>query len=353
MRLIESHDAETRNVLDMLDRQVQQMTRLVDDLLDVSRVTRGKIQLKLEPVDLKTIAMQALEISRPFCDAREHELSVSLPPGPLPLEADATRLTQVFANLLNNAAKYSERGGRITLAAERDSDQVVVQVRDTGYGIDANMLPLVFDLFVQGDHSLTRSEGGLGIGLTLVHRLVEMHGGSVEAHSEGAGKGSEFVVRLPLAPAATARPPRPAGKTSRQVAPDNQRRILVVDDNVDAAQSLERLLRTDGHSVSTVYTGSAAVHAAATFEPDVVLLDIGLPDVDGYEVARQIRSSAAGKEVILIAVTGWGQPEDRQRALEAGFHHHLTKPVEYAALSELLDRLEKSAGPAAGKVPTP
>jgi signal transduction histidine kinase len=203
MRLIDRHDAQTRELLDMLDRQVQQMTRLVDDLLDVSRVTRGKIRLQLEPVDLRSVLMQAVEMSRPFCDAQGQMLSVSLPSRPLPLEADATRLTQVFANLLNNAAKYSERGGQITFSAEQEASEAVVRVRDTGYGIDHEMLPLVFDLFVQGDRSPAPSQGGLGIGLTLVKRLVKMHGGSVEAYSEGAGKGSEFVVRLPLAAVAT------------------------------------------------------------------------------------------------------------------------------------------------------
>ena len=352
MRIIETHDAETRNVLDMLDRQVQQLSRLVDDLLDVSRVTRGKIRLQLEPVDLKTVVTQAIEMSRPLCDAEGQALSVSMPSRPLPLEADATRLTQVFANLLNNAAKYGERGGRITLSVDQEAEELVVRVRDTGHGIDRDTLPHVFDLFVQGDHSLTRSVGGLGIGLTLVHRLVEMHGGSVQALSEGPGKGSEFVVRLPVAPAAASRAPTRPKEEEPRSTPETTGRILVVDDNVDAAQSLERLLKTDGHQVRVVYTGSAAVETAASYQPDVILLDIGLPDMDGYDVARQIRSLSRGNGIVLIAVTGWGQPDDRQRATNAGFNHHLTKPVEYAALRELLGRLNADFQSTAGTVPS-
>ncbi len=340
LRLIDTHDAETRSVLDMLNRQVQQMTRLVDDLLDVSRVTRGKIRLKLEPVDLASVVTQAIEMSRPLCEAQGHELSVSLPTRPIRLQADATRLTQVFANLLNNAAKYSERGGRIALAADQQGDEVVVRVHDTGYGIARETLPHVFDLFVQGDHSLTRSSGGLGIGLTLVHRLVEMHGGSVRAHSEGPGTGSEFVVCIPVAPVeSSAATPAEDKAAHRAPAAVIARRILVVDDNRDAALSLERLLRTDGHKVCVVYTGAAAVEAVAGYRPEMVLLDIGLPDMDGYAVARHIRALAGGENIVLIAVTGWGQPKDRQQATDAGFNHHLTKPVDYAGLRDLLRRL--------------
>ncbi len=350
LRLTETHDAESRNVLEMLDRQVQQMTRLVDDLLDVSRVTSGKIRLQLQSVDLETVVGQAIETSRPLYEARGHEVAVFLPSRPLVLQADATRLAQVFANLLNNAATYSDRPGHITLTADQEGHDVVVRVRDTGYGIDRETLPHVFDLFTQGDHSLTRSGGGLGIGLTLVSRLVEMHGGSVQAFSEGPGKGSEFVVRLPIAPAASH-----AGKPPREDAPrralETAQRILVVDDNLDAAHSLERLLRTDGHKVQVTFSGLAALASAASWQPDVVLLDIGLPDIDGYEVARHIRSHSWGKDVVLIAVTGWGQPDDRKRAMDAGFNHHLTKPVEYAAMSDLLARLNAEFHPAPRSVP--
>jgi signal transduction histidine kinase/integral membrane sensor domain MASE1/CheY-like chemotaxis protein len=349
LRLSERHDDETRGILEMLDRQVQQITRLVDDLLDVSRVTRGKIRLQRGPVELEGILTQALEMSRPLCDAHGHELAVSLPSQPIQLEADATRLTQVFTNLLNNAAKFSPRGSRITLTAAQEGETAIVRVGDTGQGIDAETLPHVFDLFVQGDRSLTRLEGGLGIGLTLVHRLVEMHGGSVQAASEGLGKGSEFVVRLPtisIGESPIADPPQPLQSGSENS--NSGWRILVVDDNVDAARSLELLLRGGGDLVRVVHSGLAAVELAKSDQPDVVLLDIGLPDIDGYEVARQIRSVPHGCDTILIAVTGWGQAADRQRAVEAGFNHHLTKPVEHAVLRNLLAELRSAAQPAAG-----
>jgi two-component system CheB/CheR fusion protein len=310
--------------------------------------------LHLAAVDLKTIVTQAVEMSRPLCIAKGHALSVSMPPHPLPLRADTTRLTQVFANLLNNAAKYCDPGGRITLTVEQQGSEAVVRVRDTGHGIDRETLPYVFDLFVQGGSPRGHQESGLGIGLTLVRRLVEMHGGMVQADSDGPGKGSEFVVRLPLSllPAAHVPPRSPDVPKTREL-PKVANRILVVDDNVDAAQSLVRLLKTDGHEAWPAFSGAAAVEMAASQRPDIILLDIGLPDMDGYEVARHIRSRSEGGDVVLVAITGCGQPDDRQRAVQAGINHHLMKPVEYGSLSELLAQLGQDRQSAGRPLATP
>jgi signal transduction histidine kinase/ActR/RegA family two-component response regulator len=337
MRLGGVHDPKTREVLDMLDRQLQQITRLVDDLLDVSRVTRGKVRLQLQSIDLLAVVARAVEMSQPLLNVHSHQLEVTLPAGSLLLRADPARLAQVFSNLLNNAAKYSEEGGHITLAVTMEDDEAVVRVRDKGHGITNEMLQHIFDLFVQDDRSLTRSDGGLGIGLTLVRSLVEMHGGTVQVDSEGLGKGSEFVVRLPLA--SEAQVSETGQPREDQKSPETPRRIcriLVVDDNRDAARTLELLLKTGGHQVAVAHTGPAALEAVVAQKPEVVLLDIGLPEIDGYEVARRIRVQRPHQGIVLIAVTGWGQPEDRQRALDAGFDHHLTKPVNYAVLTELL-----------------
>ena len=326
---------------DVIDRQVNQMSRLVDDLLDVSRITRGKIQLHRERVELAAVVNSALEASRPLIEREGHELTVTMPPEPIHLDADLTRLSQVFLNLLNNAAKYTERGGRIELTVEREGDQVLVRVKDTGIGIPPEMLPHVFDMFTQVDRSLERSEGGLGIGLTLVQRLVEAHGGAVEARSEGPGKGSEFVVRLPIAREGNgALGPRTDGATVHRAA-DTPRRVLVVDDNLDSAETLEMLLGNLGHEVRTAHDGLEGVGVAAAFQPDVVLLDIGLPKLNGYDAARRIRA-LRGDGVVLIAVTGWGQDEDRRRSREAGFDHHLTKPVNLGALQKLLNASRSS-----------
>jgi signal transduction histidine kinase/CheY-like chemotaxis protein len=346
LRLNDSRDPSSAEVVDILDRQVRQITRLVDDLLDVSRVTRGKIQLQLQSIDLKSALEQAIETSRPLIDAHHHHLEVLLPPEPLLVQADLTRLAQVFVNLLNNAAKYSAPGGQITIAASRESGEAVVRIRDTGYGIDGYTLPHVFDLFVQGDRAVTRSAGGLGIGLTLVHSLVKLHDGSVRAFSEGIGKGSEFVVRLPLLPGANleALAPSTITATTPKSRPAS-RRILIVDDNLDAASSLHLLLKSDGHDVRTASTGVAAVELAACYRPEVVLLDIGLPEMDGYEVAKRIRHQPGGEDIMLVAVTGWGQADDRRRASDAGFDIHLTKPVEHAVLMKLLERLTPASRP--------
>ncbi len=325
---------------DVIDRQVQQMTRLVDDLFDVSRITRGKMVLRKRRVDLAAVVTTTVEASRPTIEKRGHDLTVVLPPESIHLEADPTRLAQILSNLLNNAAKYTDRGGRIALTAERNGDGVCIRVKDTGIGMPAEMLPRVFDMFTQVEPSLDRSQGGLGIGLTLVQRLVQLHGGAVEAHSDGLGMGSEFVVRLPIARARDgekAAAPAGARDGEKPVALRAGYRILVVDDNQDAADSLAVLLRMSGNEVHTARDGLEAVGAAAAFEPDVVLLDIGLPKLNGYEAARRIREER-GDGIVLIALTGWGQEEHRRRSKEAGFDHHLTKPVEFEALQQLLSK---------------
>ncbi|HZO15260.1 MAG TPA: ATP-binding protein, partial [Polyangiaceae bacterium] len=320
---------------EVIDRQVHQMTRLVDDLLDMSRITRGKIELRKELVELGTVVESAVEACRPLIETWGHRLTVTVPPRPIRLYADPTRLAQVLANLLNNAAKYTNQGGRISLSAELASDEVILAVRDSGIGIQETMLPEIFDMFTQVERSVGRSEGGLGIGLTLVQRLVELHGGTVEARSEGAGKGSEFIVRLPVATDAQ-REAAGEGPSEAEHAHAPTRRILIVDDNRDAADSLGMLLRMVGNDVHTAHDGLEALGAAATFRPHVVLLDIGLPKLDGYEVARRIREQEGGPAMMLIALTGWGQEDDRRRSREAGFDHHLTKPVEFKTLQRLL-----------------
>jgi len=320
--------------------------RLVDDLLDVSRITRGKIELRKERVELAAVVASAVETSRPLIEASGHELTVTLPPEPIPLDADLTRLAQVFSNLLNNAARYTEQGGHIWLTAELASggrqppDEVVVKVRDTGLGIPADMLPKIFEMFTQVDRSLERSQGGLGIGLTLVKRLVEMHGGSVEARSDGPSQGSEFTVRLPVAVASASPQPQPPKGEGEKTADPAGRRILVVDDNKDSADSLSMMLRITGMEVRTAYDGLEAVAAAAAFNPDVVFLDIGLPKLNGYEAARRIREQPWGKDMVLVAVTGWGQEVDRRRSQEAGFNAHMVKPVDPAALQQMLAALK-------------
>jgi CheY-like chemotaxis protein len=273
-----------------------------------------------------------VEASRPLIDSGGHELTVTLPPDPVLLDADPTRLAQVFLNLLNNAAKYSDRGGHIRLSVVRDGSEVVVSVRDTGIGIPASHLSHVFEVFVQVDTAWHRVQGGLGIGLSLVKEFVELHGGTVEAHSDGPGKGSAFVVRLPAAASCATDPPTAAAEPSR--AP--RRRILVVDDNRDAAESLAEMLEIMGHEVRAAHDGEAAGVAAAEFRPDVVLMDLGMPKVDGYEAARRIRAEPWGNEPLLVALTGWGADEDRRRTHEAGFDRHLVKPVALDALTELL-----------------
>ena len=337
-----STDRQTREqARTMMERQLTQLVRLVDDLMDMSRISRGKIELRKEPVDLAAIVNSAVETSRPLIEQMGHELTVALPRQPVFVDADLTRLAQVFLNLLNNAAKYTERGGHIWLTAERQGSDVVVSVKDTGIGIAADQLPHIFEMFAQVDHSLAQAQGGLGIGLTLVKRLVEMHGGRIEARSEGRGKGTEFVVRLPVVVEAS----RPQGDKDKEKGDvKTALRILIVDDNRDGADSLAMMLKIMGNDTRTAYDGEEAVAAAAEFQPDVILLDIGLPKLNGYEACRRIREQAGGKELVIIAQTGWGQEEDRQRTHEAGFDHHLVKPVDPTALMKLLAELQAAKG---------
>jgi PAS domain S-box-containing protein len=318
----------------MTERQVKQMVRLVDDLLDVSRIMRGKIELRKEPVELASVIATAVETAQPMIDAQGQELIVSVPAEPIRLEADPARLTQVVGNLLHNAAKFSERSGRIWLTSERQGGEAVVRVRDEGAGIRPELLPHVFDLFVQEERSLERSRGGLGIGLTVVRKLVALHGGAIAAHSEGPGRGSEFVVRLPVLADSGGQPVAGAVRPSTRVA--QRRRVLVVDDNVDAAESIGMLLRLWGHEVRLAHNGPQAIRAAAEQRPEVFVLDIGLPGMNGFEVARHLRQQSDFHNALFIAVTGYGQEEDRRRTEEAGFDHHLTKPVDPVALENLL-----------------
>ena len=344
-------DAETRSwARSIMERQLHHLTRMVDDLLDVSRISLGKIDLRSGPIDLAAVAAAAVEATRPLIDARGHRLSVELPRGPLRVRGDATRLTQVLVNLLTNAAKYTPEGGQIRLAAGREGDGAVVRVRDNGVGIPPEMLPKVFDLFIQVEQSLERSQGGLGIGLTLVQRLVELHGGSVAASSEGVGKGSEFAVRLPLLADEAA---GDAGGAKGEPVPPAARRILVVEDNKDSAESLAMLLRLQGHEVATAHDGTKGLEEAARSLPGVVLLDIGLPGLSGYDVARRLRATSGLEKALLIALTGYGGEADRQRSHEAGFNAHLVKPVDPDELNELLAGAEWSpppASPGAGDV---
>jgi len=337
IRLHSGEDPVLKRTTDVVERQTRHMTRLIDDLLDVSRITRGKIQLKKERIDLATVMMLAVETSRPLIETYNHKLSVSLPQKPVRLEADPARLEQVLVNLLNNAAKYTEPGGHIWLSGERQGDEVILQVRDTGMGILPEMLPRIFDLFTQGDQSLARSQGGLGVGLTLVRGLVEMHGGSVTAYSPGPGRGSEFIVRLPAPPEVQRCPDAETwGEEDRPIPPSSYLRILVVDDNVDSARTLGELLELWGHEVRVAYDGQAAIETATTYRPEVVLLDIGLPRMDGYEVARRLRQDIGLSQTVLIALTGYGQEEDRRLSREAGFDFHFTKPIDFTVLQQLL-----------------
>jgi CheY-like chemotaxis protein len=340
MRGVDAATAERARA--MMERQVQHMVRLVDDLLDVSRIMRGKIELHKEPVDVATIIARAVETAQPAIDALGHALEISLPKEPVLVEGDLMRLAQVVSNLLNNAAKYTEQRGRIWLSAERQGEELVLRVRDTGVGISPEFLPRIFDLFVQAEHGVARTQGGLGIGLTLVRRVVEMHGGRVTALSAGEGKGSEFIVRLPALSKDSA--PRvgagqEGGGETRPGPSFPCHRILVVDDSLDAADSLATLLRLQGQNVQVAYDGPAALTAAQGFRPELVFLDIGMPGMDGYEVARRLRRQPENEKTLLVALTGWGQKEDRQRSKEAGFDHHLTKPAGAQTLRELLGNL--------------
>jgi signal transduction histidine kinase/ActR/RegA family two-component response regulator len=327
---------------EIVARQSKNLSRLVDDLLDVSRITRGKVRLRTERIDAAPVVAAAVEAVRPLMEQRRHELTVSVAAGPLPLEADPTRLEQIVVNLLTNAAKYTEEGGRIALSAAIEGAEVVVRVKDNGAGIAPEALPRMFEMFVQGDRSLARSEGGLGIGLTLVRSLAEMHGGSVSAASDGPGTGSEFVVRLPMAPGARGGDPPPAPTAGDGAV--RAARILVVDDNADTARGLSELLGLLGHEASVVHDGPSAIEAARSRRPEVVLLDIGLPGMDGYQVAERLRREAPGPAPVIIAISGYGREDARHRSLEPAFDHHLIKPIDFDALADLIDRVRRTSG---------
>ncbi|AEG92139.1 candidate histidine kinase, hybrid [Ramlibacter tataouinensis TTB310] len=335
--------------LHMMERQLGHMVRLVDDLMDISRISTGKVQLRTERTDVRDAVETALESCRPLIEASGHGLQVSLSPEPLCVEADRTRLSQVIGNLINNAAKYTPEGGRIELAASSRDGQVVVSVSDNGAGIAPDMLPKVFDMFSQESRNLQRAQGGLGIGLALVKQLVEMHGGTVVAHSAGLGHGSTFTLALPAAATgvelagpqeADAAAWSGAGSGAGSAA---GLRILVVDDNVDAAESLASLLEIQGHSTRTAHSGERALEVLGGFAPDCALLDIGLPGMSGYELAQRLRAGPAGGECVLVALTGWGSEGDQRRSAQAGFDHHLTKPVEIGRLDRLLQDIRSRA----------
>ena len=323
------NESMVQNVVDVMGRQLAHMVRLIDDLLDVSRVSQGKIDLRKSTVELASIVGHAVEASRTLIENAGLTLLVTFPRQPIHVHADATRMAQVIGNLLNNAAKFTPSGGTVSLFVEREGDHAVIRVRDTGIGIAPDQLRHVFDMFMQGDTTLERTKGGLGIGLTLAKRLVELHDGSVEVSSDGVNRGTELVVRIPVvdAPAVETPSTPPSNNTAFHA-----RRVLVVDDNRDSAESLELLLTLSGHVVRLAHDGLEAVDVAATFQPDVVLLDIGLPKLNGYEAARQIRKLALGKRVKLVALTGFGQERDRQRSAQSGFDLHLVKPVDHNAL---------------------
>jgi signal transduction histidine kinase len=324
-------DPRTQQAGEVMERQIHHLNRLVDDLLEVSRITRGVIEVRKQPLELSAIVKAAVETSRPVLDNLRHQLTVELDDEPMCVGGDPVRLTQVFANLLNNAAKYTNHGGRISISTRRDGSDAVISVKDNGIGIAPNALSQVFDMFMQVDRSTRRSQGGLGIGLTLVRSLVGMHGGTVEARSDGPGLGSEFIVKLPLLVEKPA-----VAEQARAIKPLPSRRILIVDDSRDGGESLAMLLRVLGAEVALAHSGRHALECVDSFRPDVVLLDIGMPGMDGYEVARRIRANPANRNMSLIALTGWGQDEDRRRSVAAGFNHHLVKPADIEQLRQLL-----------------
>ena len=343
MRRSGTDERERRSSREVIGRQVDDLARLIDDLLDASRITSGKVRLELQTMELSGVVSRAIETTRPMTDARKHRLTVSLPAEPVWLEADPTRLAQVFSNLLNNAAKYTQEGGDISIKAEVEGTELVVAVRDTGVGIPADVLPQVFDLFTQADRSLDRAQGGLGIGLTLARSIVQMHGGTVQAFSDGSNKGSEFVVRLPVVTQmaelmdeirAVDHPPAAS-----------RRRVLVVDDNPDATETMSILLKLSGHEVEIANDGDTALEAAERFKPQVILLDVGLPGMHGYEVAERLRSLPENENVVLVALTGYGQERDRVRAMEAGFDYHFVKPVDFEKLEAVVNNPSRNTDP--------
>jgi PAS domain S-box-containing protein len=333
MRMASTKPEVLEKTRQMMERQVQHMVHLVDDLLDVARISTGKVDLRRGRIDLKDVVATAVETSASLIDSGGHTLSVELPPQPLPMDADSTRIAQVVSNLLNNAAKYTPQGGRIALRAWAEGQQAVLAVTDTGVGIEPDALSKVFEMFAQVPSSTNKPQGGLGIGLSLVQSLVALHGGSVSAASAGAGKGSTFTVRLPLAAGLQETPGASAAANAEK--PD-QLHVLVVDDNTDAAESLGVLLDIEGHAAHIAHTGAEALQVAQAQALDVVFLDIGLPDMSGYDVARRLRMLPGMQKTLLVALTGWGTQDDRQRTRDAGFDRHLTKPAELIAVEELL-----------------
>jgi PAS domain S-box-containing protein len=347
--LMKQGDADrtpAEEVRSMMERQVEHLARLIDDLMDVSRISTGKVELRREEVDLATVVARAVEVSGTLIEQRGHRLSIDLPASPIRLRADPTRLEQILDNLLTNAAKYSDPGGRIALSAQLDGDWAVIRLKDSGIGIEADKLPRIFDLFVQAERRLDRSQGGLGIGLNLVRSLVGMHGGQVWATSEGLGLGSEFIVRLPaLPPSLQANSPENVGSLADEDEDLPRWRVLVVDDNVDSARSMALLLgRMWGQEVEVALDGEEALARASSFRPDLVLLDLGLPGLSGYDVAERLRGPGGSVAPMLVAMTGWGNDDDLRRSSAAGFAHHLVKPVD-------LDRLRALI--AEGPPPTP
>jgi len=328
-------DLDLQRITAVMDRQVQQMARLLDDLLDVSRITLNRLELRKQRAELSAILESAIETSRPLIDEYGHELRVNLPGQTVSVEADATRLAQVFSNLLNNAAKYTDRGGTIEIICECQDSEVLVHVQDSGIGIAPERLLKVFEMFSQEHPALHRSHGGLGIGLALSRALVEMHGGSIEAHSEGVGSGSRFTVRLPMVET-MARPAVRAASITEVRVNGAGRRVLVVDDKHDAAETLATYLGLLGHEVRAAHDGVEALEESAAFRPDVILLDIGMPRLDGLEVARAIRREPWGADILLIAVTGWGNAEDKRNVAQAGFDRHLTKPIDPQAVASIV-----------------
>ena len=357
LRIRNLNDAIAARTVDVIDRQVKHLTQIVGELLDVSRITSGRITLASETLDLETLIAGAVEITRPLLEAKKHSLVLKPAPGLVSIQGDGTRLTQVIVNLLDNAAKYTPEGGCIEIEVRLAPESVGIHVRDNGVGIAAELLPRVFELFTQGQRPLDRTEGGLGVGLALVHRIVSLHSGTVRAFSAGAGRGSEFVVTLPRA-----RPPAEQATTAQEgtmhasreenlmtEAPNTpggerqqkRRRVMVIDDNKDAAESMSMLFELWGHEVICAYDGRAALDAAAKYRPDAVFLDIGLPGMDGYEIAERLRDLPESAHTVLVAITGYGQEEDRRRSREAGIDHHLVKPVAPETLQKLLESLER------------
>jgi CheY-like chemotaxis protein len=326
-------EPQQEQIIQMMERQVGQMVRLVDDLLEVSRITSGKLELVMDQVDLSAVVQNAVETSRPLVEASQHQLVVAFAQEPLLVEGDPVRLTQVIANLINNAAKYTPDGGQVFVTVMHEGNDAVVRVRDTGLGIPAEVIGEVFELFTQVNRHLKRSQGGIGVGLSLVRRIIEMHGGQVHACSEGEGRGAEFVVRLPL----TGNPVKPETVPADHSSEANgtAHRILVVDDNADAADTLSMILRMYGHEIRTTHDGASAVAEAAKFKPEIIFLDLGMPGIDGYETAGKLRE-LLGEHVMIVALTGWGQQEDRRRTSSAGFNRHLVKPVAPSELLELI-----------------